>query len=156
PLAAILRHPETIAKVEAVWTLSVIPDPGALPPLRAALFDPNEEVACAAARSLAVRTDREATADLVRLLSVGRPRIRLAAAEALARCAGPDALPELWHALAAAPDRFLNHALVHAVHRLADAEALQAALDRPEPTIQAAALLLLDQPPRPRGRLGPK
>src|SRR5262249_23604847 len=38
-------------------------------------------------------------------------------------------------------------------HRLADAEALRVALARPEPAVQGAALLLLDQPPRHRGCL---
>ena len=74
-----------------------------------------------------------------------------------ARCGGPELVPALWHAVVADPDPFLNHALVHAVHRLAnvDAEVLRAALARPEPAVQAAALRLMDQPPRPRGLLAP-
>ena len=102
-----------------------------------------------------MRADRGAERDLIRLLSTGRPRAQLAAAEALGRCGGPETLSAAWRGLAAGPDRFLNHALVHAVHRLADARSLQAALARPEPAVQAAALLLLDQPPRPQGSLGP-
>ena len=125
------------------------------PPLRSALADADEEVACAAARALARRADRGAAADLARLIADGRPRVRLAAAEALARCGDRSSLPAVWRGVAAAPDRFLEHALVHAAHRLADADALEAALARPEPPVQGAALLLLDQPPRPRGRLGP-
>src|SRR5262249_50457974 len=127
----------------------------ALPPLRSALSDSEEEVACAAARALARRADRAAEADLTRLLAAGRPRARLAAAEALARRGGPRALAAIWPGPAPRPARFLSHALVHAAHRLADAGVLQAALEDPEPAVQGAALLLLDQPPRPRGRLGP-
>jgi putative heme-binding domain-containing protein len=93
--------------------------------------------------------------DLIRLVTTGGPRARLAAAEALARCGGPDALPALWQGLTASPDRFLKHAIIHAAHKLASTEALQSALARPEPGVQAAAMLLLDQPPRPAGLLGP-
>ena len=140
PLGDVLRGPDANGKVEAVWALSAIPAPAALSPLRSALFDSDEEVACAAARALARRADRASEGDLLRLLSAGRPRARLAAAEALARCGSLRSLPALWRSLAATPDRFLSHALVHAAHRLADAEALQAALERPEPAVQGAAL----------------
>src|SRR5262245_3325097 len=94
-------------------------------------------------------------AGLVPLLTSDRPRAKLAAAEALARCGGPGALPAVWDALAAGPDRVLGHALIHAAHRIADADALLAVLGRPEPAVQAAALRLLDQPPRPRDLLDP-
>jgi putative heme-binding domain-containing protein len=74
----------------------------------------------------------------------------------LAHCGDSTTVPAIWEAmLAAGPDRLLTHALIHAVHRLADAEALEASLARPQPFIQGAALRLLDQPPRPRGRLDP-
>jgi putative membrane-bound dehydrogenase-like protein len=155
PLGGILRGPDAAGKVEAAWTLVAIPHQAALPPLRSALADPDQEVVCAAARGLARRADRIAEADLIRLLSTGRPRPRLAAAEALGRCGGHGSLSTVWRELAAGPDRFLRHALVHAAHLLADVDSLQAALARHEPSVQAAALLLLDQPPRPRGRLGP-
>jgi len=59
-------------------------------------------------------------------------------------------------ALAGQPDRFLEHSLIYAVHRIAAAPALQAALQNPSPRVQKAALLLLDQPPRPRGALSPE
>jgi putative heme-binding domain-containing protein len=77
----------------------------------------------------------------------------MAAAEALSRCGKADALPELWKALQGRPDRFLEHALIHAIHRCADAGALRTALEQPHPRVQKAALLLLDQPPRPHGAL---
>src|SRR5262249_50217456 len=60
-----------------------------------------------------------------------------------------------WRALGTGPDPFLRHALIHAAHRIADPQTLQAALANPDPAVQAAALMLLDQPPRPRGLLGP-
>ena len=89
----------------------------------------------------------------MKALRTGNPRLKLAAAEALAHCGDAGSLATIWDALSGPTDRFLEHALVHAAHRLARAEDLEAALERPEPKVQAAALLLLDQPPRPRGRL---
>ena len=103
-----------------------------------------------------MRADRGAAADLTRRLIAtaargsGSPRPRRWRAAATERRCPPSG-----GGWPPRPDRFLGHALIHAAHRLADADALEAALARPEPAVQAAALLLLDQPPRPRGRLGP-
>jgi hypothetical protein len=72
----------------------------------------------------------------------------LAAAEALAHCGGPGAVPGLADRLARDTDRFLEHALIFALHRLASVEQLQAMLERTNSRVQRAALLLLDQPPR--------
>ncbi len=88
--------------------------------------------------------DLEAPA-LVKLLATGQ---RLAAAEALARRGTAESLPAIWEAIADDPDPHLEHALVHAAHRIADAKALQAALAHESPRVQKAALILLDQPPR--------
>jgi putative heme-binding domain-containing protein len=130
-----------------------VADAAALPPLRKALGEADPDIAATAARGLGRRRDREAAAALTRLLDSAAPQVRLAAAEALAHCGTRDSLPALWRALERQPDRFLEHALIHAAHRLADVAALEDALSRPNPRVQQAALLLLDQPPRPRGSL---
>ena len=135
-------------------TLAAVAADAALPPLRGALQSGDPELAAPAARALGLRRDREAVPELARLLTADSPPIQLAAAEALARCADMRALPALWEALRGQPDRFLEHALVHAVHRTADGAALGAALQDPNPRVQKAALLLLDQPPRVPGLLG--
>jgi putative heme-binding domain-containing protein len=154
PLADVmLGSPDPAVRGEAVRALAAIPDSAALPPLRRALADADADVSSAAARALGRRGDREAAPELVRRVAAGHPRTRVAAAEALARCGDARALSTVWEALARGPDPFLTHALAHAAHRLADAKALEAALEWPEPRVQAAALRLLDQPPRPRGRL---
>jgi putative heme-binding domain-containing protein len=143
-------------KTAAVWALAAIDDDAVLSPLRQALADADADVVCAAARALARRGDRGAAPDLEQRLTTATPRIRLAAAEALAHCGDNGSLSRIWKALSEDPDRFLEHALIHAAHRLASAEELEAALARPEPRVQGAALLLLDQPPRPAGRLRPE
>src|SRR5262249_46010306 len=121
-----------------------------------ALGNHDPEIVIPAARALAVRSDRQAAAQLDRLLASDSLSVQMAAAEALARCGRADSLPELWKALQGRPDRFLEHALIHAVHWCADPAALRTALEQPHPRAQKAALLLLDQPPRPRGTLAPQ
>ena len=150
-----LHSPLAIARTEAVWTLATIDAADTGPALRRALDDPDQDVACSAARALGRRGDHEASADLAAKLSSGRekPRLAAAAAEALSRAGDRGCLPQVWNAIAAGADPFLEHALALAAHRVADTPDLRAALDRPEPAVQAVALRLLDQPPRPRGVL---
>jgi putative heme-binding domain-containing protein len=154
-LAAILRDPDRVtAKQHAVWALAGITDESALAPLRKSLTDASPDVVAPAARALGLRRDREAAPELGRLLGADAVPVRLAAAEAIARCGEARSLPALWQALAAQPDRFLEHALTHAVHQIATTEDLQEALKNPSPRVQKTALVLLDQPPRPRRALG--
>jgi putative membrane-bound dehydrogenase-like protein len=135
----------------ALWAISQIPGDVSRSALRSAL----KRKSAVAARALALRADRGAAPDLAALL--GSPNLGRAAAEALSRCGGPEHLGAVWKALAAdALDRFAEHALILAAHRLADAEALRRALDHPHPRVQKAALLLLAQPPRPPGSLAPE
>src|SRR5262249_11496483 len=62
----------------------------------------------------------------------------------------------LWKGLQGAPDRMEEHALIHALHQCAAAPALENALQDPNPRVQKAALILLDQPPRAKGLLKPE
>jgi putative membrane-bound dehydrogenase-like protein len=156
-LAALLEKSKDLtAKLRGVWALVSIPDETALPPLRKALRNPyrdaNPDVAITAARGLALRKDSAAASDLGAMLT-GSAQVRMAAAQALAPCGSSKNLPAIWDALTREADRFLEHALLHAAHRHADAPALVAALKHPRARVQKAALLLLDQPPRPAGLL---
>jgi putative heme-binding domain-containing protein len=121
--------------------------------LRKPYRDANPDVAITAARGLALRRDRAAESDLAAMLTAKSLPMRLAAAQALAPCGSAKSLPVLWEALTPEADRFLEHALMYALHHHADAEALRAALQRPQPRVQKAALVLLDQTPRPKGML---
>ena len=129
-------------------------DESALIPLREALEGSDPDVVIPAIRAVMWRGDAQSSAALEKLLVARDPSVQLAAAEALARVGNPSVLATIWQALDAEPDPFLEHALVHAAHRLADAAALQQALGHPSPVVQKAALLLLDQPPRPPNALG--
>ena len=99
-------------------------------------------------RPALARMGRLKTPELIKLLESGEPHEQLAAAEGLARFGGTNALPVLWNALGRNPDRMLEHAIIYAIHRHASASDLDQRLKDPQPRVQAAALLLLDQPPR--------
>jgi HEAT repeat protein len=115
--------------------------------LRRALTNSDLNLATVAARGLMLRKDQGAAATFALLLEHEAPPVRLAAAEALAHCGNRECLPQIWRSLAASPDRFLEHALIHAAQRLADVDALVSALNDPSTRVQRAALLLLSQPP---------
>jgi putative membrane-bound dehydrogenase-like protein len=145
------------AKQDAAWALACIVDANSLRVLRDLLTASQPaDLQAVAARGLALHRDRKAEPQLRKLLTCPDPHLRLAAAEALARCGTPDAVPELLQALTDEPDRFLEHALTHALHQIADGAALAKALEHPHPRVQQAALVLLDQPPRPKGLLKPE
>jgi putative heme-binding domain-containing protein len=101
-----------------------------------------------ASRAALARMGRLSPTELVGLLEKGLPHEKLAAAEGLARSGGTDNLSPLWNTLAANPDRMLEHAIIYAIHRHASASDLRQHLNHPQPRVQAAALLLLDQPQR--------
>src|SRR5262249_20420273 len=134
------KSPDLLARQHALWALAGIDGSSALPPLRKALRDESIDLAITAARCLALKKDRPSAPDLGRALAAASPPMRLAAAEALARCGDSRSLPGLWEALTDKPDRFLEHALIHAIHRLADDAALDKALSHAHPRVQKAAL----------------
>lgn len=131
----------------AVWTLAGIGDEAALARLRTAAAGPDAELAAAATRALGRRRDGRSAPVLRPLLGHPALHVRLAAAEAVARCGDAAATPDLLAALAAGPDATLEHMLVRALAAVADRPALAAALAHPSPRVQRAALVLLDQPP---------
>jgi putative membrane-bound dehydrogenase-like protein len=137
-----------VAREVAVWTLALMPGDAATARLRRIAADADPEIAAPAVRALGLRRDRTSAAAVARLLAAPDERLRLTAAEALARCGGPESLAPIRDALRAEPDRFLEHALIHAAYRIADDAALAPWLSDASTRVQQAALLLLDQPPR--------
>ena len=148
PLGRTLEHAEDAqTKQLAIWALAGCTDPSSLEPLQQALESDQSEVVMTAARALGLRGEESCSWRLCKLLSTGEPPVRRAAADALARCGQPDAVSALLGALNGEPDRFLKHALIHAIHRLASEQQLLSALADPDPAVQRCGLLLLDQPP---------
>jgi putative membrane-bound dehydrogenase-like protein len=150
-----LTSEPSLGQLNITWILSVIGTESALDCLRSVLEDPSDDVVVAVARALAQHKDQRAAPTLCKLLSGEPASVRFAAAESLAHCGTAESLPAIWDALASGPDRFLEHALIHAAGRLADSDRLRAALGHPHPRVRKAALVLLSQPPRSRDALTP-
>jgi putative membrane-bound dehydrogenase-like protein len=107
----------------------------------------NSTIVAAAARMLGRQADTNAAPTLNTLLGSPDSALRLAAAEAISHCGSGASVSNVLAALAGDTDVFLEHALTLALYRLASASNLLSALDNPNPKLQRAALLLLEQPP---------
>lgn len=106
------------------------------------------ELAAAACRALAMKKEKSAEKVLWGLLHSKDLPLRLAAAEALAHCGTNASVPVIVNALMEEVDAFLEHALVHALHRVGTNEQLAALLGHDHPRVVKAAMVLLDQAPR--------
>lgn len=123
--------------------------------LATALNSRDANIAAAAARIAGTRKLTAFAPPIASLLSSTNAAIQLAAAEALARCGDTATLGSLVAALCKPLDRFLEHAIIHALHRITgvDSTALHELLAHDSPRVRKAALLLLSQPPRPASAL---
>lgn len=112
-----LRCRSADGRLGAVWASARIDAPEARVVARAALSDADEVVRQAGAHVAGLVRDRGAVPQLVLLLEGESPHDRLAAAEALGRIGDVAASEPLRRALeaTAAGDRFLRHALIHAL-----------------------------------------
>jgi putative membrane-bound dehydrogenase-like protein len=119
--------------------------------LREALRSSDIDVAASAARVFGLR--HQYAPELLRLVSNSNPPVQLAAAEALARCGDSSVCATLTEVLTQPADRFLEHAVIHALHHLASEKQLLDLLTHDNARVQKAALLLLSQPPRPNEAL---
>lgn len=138
------NHPPAVRE-KATWALSRIP--GAHESIVRALESPDPVQVVLAARALGRQRLPAAAPALVRLLSDPEPSTRLAAAEALVWCGGPELTPRVIEALSSCRERFIEHALIHFLHRHSTRSELEKLLDHPSFGVQRAALVLLDQPP---------
>jgi putative heme-binding domain-containing protein len=77
------------------------------------------------------------------------PVVQLAAAEALAECGTQKSAPSIAETLATiGTNSITRHALIHALHRVADDDFLKQTLQDRQPQLRRAALIILDQRPR--------
>jgi putative membrane-bound dehydrogenase-like protein len=141
-----LARPEGRTRLNAVWAAARREDPKARSLVRKALTDAEAGVRQAAATVAGLHRDTAAESALIALLDPVQPaQVRREAATALGRIGkGSNAL---LGALKSAPDRFLEHAILFALIRVADAEALKAALNDESPAVRRGALIALDQVP---------
>lgn len=144
------------ARRNAIWALTRIESPASKridgPAsqryVRLGLTDSNDSVRLAAVRSVGLRRDALALAELV-LMARGdkesQPAIRREAATALGRIRDPKAVPDLLAGLAKPADRFLEHALIHAIIEINNREATLPGLRDASVAVRRAALIALDQ-----------
>src|SRR5262249_29200198 len=126
-LARLLKDPVLLkSKLHAVWALAGMSDADSLKPLGDIVRDADQpaDLQTAAARALGLRRAGAYEASIAALLRHRDAGVRLAAAEALARCGSPASLPDLLDLLTLPPDRVLEHAVVFALHQIADGPVL--------------------------------
>jgi putative membrane-bound dehydrogenase-like protein len=139
------KSPSVRARRNAVWALTRIGDKEALALLRSALKDKDVSVRLAATHALGLLRDDASLDALLKLVAKDTPALRRNAATALGRIGRAEAVPALLESVQTAGDRFLEHALIYALIRIADRKATLKGLDAPQPVVRRAALIALDQ-----------
>ena len=150
------RAASSLARLNAVWTLTRLDLPQARSVARGALGDPDATVRQAALHSASLWKDRDAAPRVLPLLQQGTPTDQRLAAEVLGRVQATDAVAALLEAAARAPvpvDRVLEHALTYALIEIADPAQTAAGLRSPVPGARRVAMIALDQ--MPSGKLDP-
>ncbi len=134
------------ARRNAVWALVRIETAEAMAAVRGALTDKDASVRSAAAHSVGLVRDVEATAALGTMVVEDTPALRLKAAEALGRIGRSVAIPALLGSLrTGSRDRFLEHALIYALIQIGDRDATAVSLNDANPQVRRAGLIALDQ-----------
>jgi putative membrane-bound dehydrogenase-like protein len=129
----------------AVWALARMETPQARAAVRSAVTDPFFTTKIAAVHSIGLHRDAAATPELIKLLAAPEPAVRRHTATALGRLKAREAIGPLFGALKLGGDRFLEHAYIFALIRIADREATAKFLADADPVVRRAALLALDQ-----------
>ena len=141
------RQPTSVeTRRGALWALTRIGNPAARAAIREALSDVDPSVRMVAAHCVGLERDALAHSALTKMVIDDDPPLRLKAAEALGRLGRPDAVDALLQSVArGVSGRFLEHALIYAMIRIADREATLVALDHANPRVKRAGLIALDQ-----------
>lgn len=132
-------------RADVVFALHRIGTPAAREAVRASLTDRDPAVRMAAARSVGLAKDAAALPALLRAVVTDAPAVRRQAAIALEQIGNTDAVPALLEASRAPADRFVEHAVIHALMTLRDPAPLVTALTSSSIAERRAALIALDQ-----------
>lgn len=135
------------AKTKAVFTLYNIGTPPAMEGVRVALNDADEQVSVAAARSIGLSKDEQALGELTKLVGKGADPLRRQAATALGQLGDKHAVPALIDASSQSDDRFIRHAIIHALISINDAQAVRSRLSDTSVRVREAVIIALDQMP---------
>jgi putative membrane-bound dehydrogenase-like protein len=140
-----LSSPSPRVRLNSVWALCRIDGPEARAIGLEALSDKDPGVRQAATISAGLHRERSAVPRLRQMVTSDLPQIRRECATALGRIGDREAVASLLDSIRAGADRFLEHSLIFALIRLADREAMLAALKEPGGPARRAALIALDQ-----------
>jgi putative membrane-bound dehydrogenase-like protein len=131
--------------LDALWALTRIDTPDARAAVRRFLTSKDARLRQAAATSAGLHRDADALQDLRQLLRDEAMQVRREAAGAIGRIGDRASGPALLDAVRAGSDRYLEHALILALIRIADRDGMVASLHDPSPAVRRAALIALDQ-----------
>lgn len=130
----------------AVFALHRIGTPAAREAVRTALSDARPVVRVAAARASGLARDADALPLLERLVRTDVPAVRRQAATALGQIGHSSSASALLDAAGTSlDDRFVQHAVTHALIGLGDTDVLTRALTHTSPAVRRVALIALDQ-----------
>jgi putative heme-binding domain-containing protein len=149
PVGQVLRSSDAVdvARLRAVWCLARIESEKAKAAVRTALGDPAAEVRQAAAHVAGLCRDALATGTLVAMLQEDEVAVARAAAEALGRIGGEDAVSGLLRGAARAEGRILEHSITYALIEAGLTAPLEAALVDENARSRRIAMVALDQLP---------
>jgi putative membrane-bound dehydrogenase-like protein len=108
------------ARIPALWCLSRMHGPDARAGIRSFLSDPDPEVRIAAMEAVALSRDADAAEGLLLQLRSGHPRLQSTAAMAMGRIGDRRFIGPLLELAENATDRFLFHAVAHALFEIGD------------------------------------
>ncbi|QEH38787.1 hypothetical protein OJF2_73970 [Aquisphaera giovannonii] len=134
-----------LGRRNAAWTAARIDGLVARSFVRAAIEDADPDTALAAIHVAGLHRDKEAASPLVTKLGQPSAHARRAAAEALGRIGDPSVVPALLQALAAKPDRPLEHSLIYAAIEIGDRDAVSKAAHSTDPAVRRGAIIAMDQ-----------
>ena len=141
--------PESSARTgqNIVWTLTRISSDSSRAAVAQALRHSESTVRQAALHSISVRRDMQPAKTVAQLvLADTSSQVRRAAAEALGRIGGEDAVDVILNAFAdVGDDRVLEHSLIYALSELGQRDAIYQRLRSMPAAAQRAALLVLEQ-----------
>jgi len=145
PLKNSLHAGDEGTRTAAVFALARINTPESINGVRTALDDESAIVRTAATRSLGLAKDKESVDKLMELVKKDEAPVRRQAATALEQIGESRAVTALLEAADNPDDRFVEHAIIHALTLLKHPQPLVAALNNASTNVRKAAVIALDQ-----------
>ncbi|MEX2595087.1 MAG: PVC-type heme-binding CxxCH protein [Anditalea sp.] len=144
-LKSSLTSEDEEVRTSSVFALYRINTAKALEAVRSALQDKSPMVRTAAARATGLEKDRRAVEQLMDMVQDDQASVRRQAATALGQIGEQRSIEALLSASIDINDRFVEHAIIHALTTMASPAPLLKALDHSSVNVKRAAVIALDQ-----------